>query len=87
MQIVSNGDTLHEMSFLVSEKKNNNKKNIITFWSAEFAQRVVKIKGSIFLINKHFIIQEKFNKLIYGINATLKCGTWQPVKFQLVPGY
>ena len=34
--------------------------------------------------NRHFIIQERFNKLIYGINAIIKCGTWQPVKFHLV---
>ena len=27
-------------------------------------------------------IQESFNKLIYGINMTLKCGSWQPVKLQ-----
>ena len=27
------------------------------------------IKGSIFLKNRHFIIQESFNKLIYGINT------------------
>ena len=26
--------------------------------------------------------QERFNKLIYGINTIIKCGTWQPVKFQ-----
>ena len=32
-------------------------------------------KGSIFLRNRHFIIQERFNKLIYGINTTIKCGT------------
>ena len=43
-------------------------------------------KGSIFLKNRHFIIQERFNKLIYGINTIIKCGTWQPVKFQLVSG-
>ena len=41
------------------------------------------VKGSIFLKNRHFIIQEKFNKLIYGINTIIKCGTWQPVNFQL----
>ena len=32
-------------------------------------------KGSIFLKNRHFIIQEKFNKLIYGINTIIKYGT------------
>ena len=30
------------------------------------------------------IIVERFNKLIYGINTIIKCGTWQPVKFQFV---
>ena len=29
-------------------------------------------------------IQERFNKLIYGINMIIKCGILQPVKFQLV---
>ena len=28
----------------------------------------LNIKGSIFLKSRHFIIQERFNKLIYGIN-------------------
>ena len=41
------------------------------------------LKGSIFLKNRHFI-QERFNKLIYGINTIIKCGIWQPVKFHLV---
>ena len=42
------------------------------------------LKGSIFLKNRHIILQEKFNKLIYGINTILKYGTWHPVKFRLV---
>ena len=29
-------------------------------------------------------IQERFNKLIYGINTIIKYGIWQPVKFQFV---
>ena len=29
-------------------------------------------------------IQERYNKLIYNINTTIKCGIWQPVKFHLV---
>ena len=33
-----------------------------------------------------FIIQERFNKLIYGINTIIKCGIRQPVKFHIVPG-
>ena len=41
-------------------------------------------KVSIFLENRHFILQERFNKFIYDINTTIKCGTRQPVKFQLV---
>ena len=44
----------------------------------------LRVKGSIVLKNRHFIIWESFNKLIYGINTIIKCGTWQPVKFQLV---
>ena len=42
------------------------------------------LKGFIFLKNRHFTIQEMFIKLIYGTNRIIKCGTWQPVKFQLV---
>ena len=43
-----------------------------------------QVKGSIFLKkkkkkkkkkNRHFIIQERFNKLIYGINTIIKCDT------------
>ena len=45
---------------------------------------VNNIKISISLKNRRFIIQERFNKLIFGINTIIKCGTWQPVKFQLV---
>ena len=35
------------------------------------------IKGSISLKNRHFIIQERFTKLLYGINkcGIIKCGT------------
>ena len=45
----------------------------------------VMLKGPIFLKNRHFFfIQERFNKLIYGINTIIKCGIRQPVKFQLV---
>ena len=29
----------------------------------------IYIKGSIFLKNRHFILQERLNKLIYGINT------------------
>ena len=31
-----------------------------------------------------FFIQERFNNLIYSINTIIKCGIWEPVKFQLV---
>ena len=40
-------------------------------------------KGCIFLKNRHFVIQERFEKLTYGINTIIKCGTWQPVKIQI----
>ena len=42
MQIVSDGDTLHEMSTLVFFEKN--KKNITKLSSAELGLRVVKVK-------------------------------------------
>ena len=31
-----------------------------------------------------FFIQESFNKLIYRTDTIIKCGIWQPIKFQLV---
>ena len=46
--------------------------------------RGMNLKGSISLKNRHFIVQEKLNKLIHGINTIIKCGTWQPLKFQCV---
>ena len=52
-KVTSTGDDLHEMSNTVLIKINN-KKNIINLSSAESAQRVVKVKGSIFLKNRHF---------------------------------
>ena len=37
-----------------------------------------------FLKHRNFIIQERFNKLIHGINTIIKCSTGQSVNFQLV---
>ena len=37
-----------------------------------FGEIFTALKGSIFLKNRHFIIQEIFYKLIYGINAIIK---------------
>ena len=48
MQIVSNGDNLHEMSNPVS---GINMKNIINLSSAELAQRVVKVKHPFSMIS------------------------------------
>ena len=42
---------------------------------SEKKYRIRIIKGYIFLKNRHFIIQERFTKLIYGINKIIKCGT------------
>ena len=39
------------------------------------SRSVYTIKGSIFLKNRHFIIQERVNKLIYSINTIIKCST------------
>ena len=44
----------------------------------------IPVQGSKFLKNKHFFIQERLHKLIYGIITIIKCGTWQYVIFQLV---
>ena len=47
--------------------------------------KVYSLKGSIFLKNRHFFLSKKGSiNLIYGINMIIKCGIWQPVKFQLV---
>ena len=35
-------------------------------------------------IDIFLFIPERFNQLIYSINTIIKCGIWQPVKFQLV---
>ena len=48
-----------------------NKKNIMNLSSAGFADSTA---SSIFFKNRHFIIQERFNKLIYGIDTIIKCG-------------
>ena len=37
------------------------------FWDARYKW----VNGSIVLKNRHFFIQERFNKLIYGINTSL----------------
>ena len=42
MQIVSDGNNLHDISNLFSGK---NKKNVINFSSAELAQRVLKVNS------------------------------------------
>ena len=44
MQIVSNDDSLHEMSNPVFGKKKKKRKNMINLLSAEFAQKVIKVK-------------------------------------------
>ena len=43
---------------------------------AFFTKITLMFKDSIFLKNRHFIIQEGFDKLIYGINTMIiiKCG-------------
>ena len=54
--------------------KIKNKKNISKCRLLEILPRVLNVKGSIFLKNRHFIIQERNSKLIYGINTIIKCG-------------
>ena len=62
-----------------------------SFWSVHSLKdgayikcHVQSSKGSIFLKNRHFFIQERFNKLIYSINTIIRGGIWQLVNFQLV---
>ena len=43
-----------------------------------------QLKGYIFLKNRHFIILERFNKLIYRIYTIIKCATWDSLKFKFV---
>ena len=57
MQIVSNEDNLHEMSNPVFWRKKN-KKNITSVLSAEFGQRVVKLRG----LNTLGVFSEMFHK-------------------------
>ena len=52
MQIVSNGDNLHEMSIPVFLEKK--KKNIINLSSAELAPRVVKV--NLHIISNHVLV-------------------------------
>ena len=49
------------------------KTNIYIF--SQNYHQILLLKGSIFLKNSIFIIQERFEKLIYGINTIIKCGT------------
>ena len=44
----------------------------------------IEVKGFRYFKTIHFIIKERFNKLIYGINTIIKYGTRQSVKFQLI---
>ena len=49
MQIISNGEVCMKCQILFSENNNNKKKTITNLSSAEFAQRVVKVKLHILL--------------------------------------
>ena len=44
----------------------------VEWWKAPYSSKI------------DIFIQERFNKLLYAINTIIKCGIWQPVKFQLV---
>ena len=47
----------------------------VRYINTEEMQDGNRLKASMFLKNKHFIIREMFNKLIYDINTTIKWGT------------
>ena len=62
MQIVSNGNNLHEMSNPVFLGKN--KKNIINLPSAEFAHRVINVKVTVDILDLifcHFYMGDNFS--------------------------
>ena len=61
-----------------------NKETTISLSSAEFAPSLVcvnllprgaKLKDLYLSKSRHFIIQERFNKLVCGINTIIKCDT------------
>ena len=58
--------------------------NAETYFLSKGHNWLENFKGSIFLKYRYFVIQERLNKLIYGINTIIICGTCRPVKFQLV---
>ena len=72
------------MSLAFVQGDRQTEQDIVSPLTETLAAAFKLLKDSIFLKNRHFIIQERFNKLIYGIDTITKCGTWQPVKFQLV---
>ena len=50
-------------------------KTKISFYvSIVLSRSLLFLKGSIFLKNRLFFIQERSNKLIYSINTIIKCG-------------
>ena len=52
-------------------------------WQFNTALRTDYLKA-LYSTKIDIFVQERFNKLIYGMNTIIKYGTWQPVKFQLV---
>ena len=62
--------SIHNLCFQAEIRKNN-----IYPDKPQFYYLKVGFKGTISLKNRHFIVQERFNKLIHGINTIIKCGT------------
>ena len=81
MQIVSWGDDLHEMTTLFSGEIRKVFQNLLKVFP-----KVLKVFGAFFFVcnsfalkvtfssKRHFFIQERFNKLFYGIDMIIKCG-------------
>ena len=44
----------------------------------------IVLKGSIILKNRHFITQERFDKLIYGINTIMIYGIYTIIKCDIL---
>ena len=60
------------------------RRNNIKYSVFDMIKIVTYILKAPYSLKQTFYYPERFNKLIYSINIIIKCGTWQPVKFQLV---
>ena len=55
-------------------KSDKNKCDITEAFSSSSRYVDVLLKGSVFFKNRHFIIEERLDKVIYDVNTITKCG-------------